>query len=220
MGDHVTINGVEIDHNDFTDTSYTTRNWSCGDEAGGVKWVTNNMTIENSTIHDNACKGLWADLNGDNAVITNNQVVQQLGRRHLHRDLVVRHDHRQHGHRQRVPQLQRQRQRLPVALRRRHHARRRAITSTSATTSSPATATASPASSRTGRTVTPACSSTSTSTTTSSRAPAAASAPRRTTAPTWPPAASHSSNNSVERRSRLLRPQLLIAGAIPGQRLR
>jgi parallel beta-helix repeat protein len=74
MGTGVTINNVEVDHNDFTDTSYTRRNWSCGDEAGGVKWVTNNMTVENSSIHDNACKGLWADLNGDNAVITNNHV--------------------------------------------------------------------------------------------------------------------------------------------------
>ena len=31
-------------------------------------------TVENSRIHDNACKGLWADLNGDDATITNNHV--------------------------------------------------------------------------------------------------------------------------------------------------
>ena len=74
VGNGVTVDGVEIDHNDFTDTTYTRRNWSCGDEAGGFKWVTNNVTVKNSRIHDNACKGLWADLNGDSAVITNNQV--------------------------------------------------------------------------------------------------------------------------------------------------
>src|SRR5207245_4921180 len=74
VGNGVTVDGVEIDHNDFTDTTYTRRNWSCGDEAGGFKWVTNNVTVKNSSIHDNACKGLWADLNGDSAVITNNVV--------------------------------------------------------------------------------------------------------------------------------------------------
>jgi len=74
MGANVTVNGTEVDHNDFTDSTYTRRNWSCGDEAGGIKWVTNGMTITNSSIHDNACKGLWADLNGDGATITNNVV--------------------------------------------------------------------------------------------------------------------------------------------------
>jgi len=74
MGTNVTVNGTEVDHNDFTDSTYTRRNWSCGDEAGGIKWVTNGMTVANSSIHDNACKGLWADLNGDGATITNNRV--------------------------------------------------------------------------------------------------------------------------------------------------
>jgi parallel beta-helix repeat protein len=32
------------------------------------------MTVTNSSIHDNACKGLWADLNGDGATIINNVV--------------------------------------------------------------------------------------------------------------------------------------------------
>ena len=74
MGNGVTINHVQIDHNDFTNTNYTTRNWVCGDEAGGVKWVTNNMTVKNSSIHDNACKGLWADLGARHNTITNNHV--------------------------------------------------------------------------------------------------------------------------------------------------
>jgi parallel beta-helix repeat protein len=74
VGDGVTVDSVEIDHNNFTDMGHTKRNWSCGDEAGGFKWVTNNVTVRNSVVHDNACKGLWADINGDNAVITNNSV--------------------------------------------------------------------------------------------------------------------------------------------------
>jgi parallel beta-helix repeat protein len=68
------IDGAEIDHNNFTNDNYTKRNISCGYEGGGVKWTADNTTVENSTIHDNACKGLWADLNGDNATIVNNDV--------------------------------------------------------------------------------------------------------------------------------------------------
>jgi parallel beta-helix repeat protein len=68
------IDGVEIDHNNFTDNTYTTRNIDCGFEAGGMKWVGNNITIKNSKVHDNACKGLWADIGAVNTVITNNEV--------------------------------------------------------------------------------------------------------------------------------------------------
>jgi parallel beta-helix repeat protein len=68
------IDGAEIDHNNFTNDTYTKRNISCGYEGGGVKWTADNTTVKNSTIHDNACKGLWADLNGDNTTIVNNDV--------------------------------------------------------------------------------------------------------------------------------------------------
>ena len=68
------IFGAEIDHNNFTDDTYTTRNISCAYQAGGVKWTADNATIEYSRIHDNACKGLWVDLNGDNAKILHNLV--------------------------------------------------------------------------------------------------------------------------------------------------
>ncbi len=74
MGNGVTVDGTEIDHNNFTSSTWTTRNWSCGDEAGGIKWVTDNVTVTNTNTHDNACKGIWADLNANNAVITNNTV--------------------------------------------------------------------------------------------------------------------------------------------------
>ena len=68
------LDSVEIDHNNFTDDTYTNRNTDCSFEAGGFKWVTGNVTVENSSIHDNACRGLWVDLNAKNATIINNQV--------------------------------------------------------------------------------------------------------------------------------------------------
>ncbi len=74
MGNSVTLDGVEIDHNNFTSSAYTTRNHSCGDEAGGIKWVTNDLTIKNSFVHHNACKGIWADLSAERALILNNRV--------------------------------------------------------------------------------------------------------------------------------------------------
>jgi len=68
------ITGAEIDHNNFTNDTYTTRNISCGYQAGGVKWTADYATIQHSKVHDNACKGLWVDLNGDHAKILNNNV--------------------------------------------------------------------------------------------------------------------------------------------------
>jgi parallel beta-helix repeat protein len=72
---NTTVDGAEIDHNDFTDDSHTTRSHSCGDEAGGFKLVADNVTIENSYVHDNACSGLWSDLSSNNLTITNNLLV-------------------------------------------------------------------------------------------------------------------------------------------------
>ena len=74
LGDDATVNGAEIDHNNYTNDTYTTANVSCADDAGGFKWVANNITVENSNIHDNACVGLWMDINADSATITNNQI--------------------------------------------------------------------------------------------------------------------------------------------------
>ena len=36
--------------------------------------MADNVTVENSRIHDNACKGLWADVNSHSATIINNHV--------------------------------------------------------------------------------------------------------------------------------------------------
>jgi parallel beta-helix repeat protein len=79
IGNNVVLNSVRIDHNNFTNDSYTTANIDCGYEAGGFKWVANNVTVENSTIDDNACKGLWSDINSNGAVIKNNVVSNNWG---------------------------------------------------------------------------------------------------------------------------------------------
>ncbi len=72
---NTTVDGAEIDHNNFTNDAHTTLASSCGHEAGGFKWVGDNITVKNSYIHDNACMGLWDDINSNGAVITNNRVV-------------------------------------------------------------------------------------------------------------------------------------------------
>jgi parallel beta-helix repeat protein len=68
------INGVEIDHNNFTNDSYTRQNIDCNYEAGGMKWVAKHVTVENSKIHDNACRGLWTDIGASGTLIKNNQI--------------------------------------------------------------------------------------------------------------------------------------------------
>ena len=73
-GDGAVIDGVELDHNNFTDNSYSTRNVSCSDEAGGIKFLADNVTIRNSSVHDNACVGIWSDGNARNSTIANNRV--------------------------------------------------------------------------------------------------------------------------------------------------
>lgn len=73
-GSGSTVDGVEVDHNNFTDSSYSKRNIDCDFEAGGLKWVNDNLTVRNSKVHDNACRGIWADLTANNATITGNQV--------------------------------------------------------------------------------------------------------------------------------------------------
>jgi parallel beta-helix repeat protein len=73
-GGNDVLSGVEIDHNNFTDDTYTRANVDCGFEAGGFKWASDNVTVENSEIHDNACKGLWVDVFAQGATIVNNVV--------------------------------------------------------------------------------------------------------------------------------------------------
>jgi parallel beta-helix repeat protein len=73
-GPNSIVDGAEIDHNNFTDDGYSTRNIDCAFEAGGFKWVADNVTVRNSRVHDNACKGVWIDMNSQGGLIANNQV--------------------------------------------------------------------------------------------------------------------------------------------------
>jgi len=73
-GNNVTVDGVELDHNNFTDSTYTKANISCEYEAGGMKFTANDVTVENSNIHDNACRGIWNDMNSQRTTITNNTI--------------------------------------------------------------------------------------------------------------------------------------------------
>jgi parallel beta-helix repeat protein len=72
--DDVVVDGVEIDHNNFTDNRYKKANISCGYDAGGFKWIADNVTVTNSSIHHNACVGLWMDINARGATVTHNHV--------------------------------------------------------------------------------------------------------------------------------------------------
>ena len=146
--------------------TYTKRNISCGYEAGGVKWTADNTTVKNSKIHDNACKGLWADLNADNAKIVDNDVYgnwdEGIFIEISSGATVTGNTVTGNG----LTELQRRRLRLPVAVGRRHHARQLRPRRGRATTRSRGTATASPARSRPVPTASRACWRTSPSTTT------------------------------------------------------
>jgi Right handed beta helix region len=64
---------LELDHNGFQ-PDHVTSGGECGHEAGGFKWVADNITVQYAQIHDNACMGLWADINSTGGVITHNHV--------------------------------------------------------------------------------------------------------------------------------------------------
>ena len=70
----MTIDGVELDHNGFDDTTYTSRKVACRYGSGGVKFIGDNVTIQNSYIHDNACQGIWSTLGADKITLVNNRV--------------------------------------------------------------------------------------------------------------------------------------------------
>jgi Right handed beta helix region len=66
-GDPNTIDGPELARNH-------TLHASCLWEAGGMKWDVGQVTIRNAYVHDNDCKGLWADINAHDALIEHNLV--------------------------------------------------------------------------------------------------------------------------------------------------
>jgi parallel beta-helix repeat protein len=46
----------------------------CGYEAGGMKWDMGQVTVRNARVHDNSCRGLWADGNSHDALIEHNLI--------------------------------------------------------------------------------------------------------------------------------------------------
>ena len=66
-GDPATFDGPELARNH-------TLHESCDWEAGGMKWDVGKITIRNAHVHDNDCRGLWADINAHGALIENNLI--------------------------------------------------------------------------------------------------------------------------------------------------
>lgn len=65
--DPTTLDGPELARN------HTLRA-SCAFEGGGIKWDAGQVTVRNAHVHDNDCKGIWADINAHDALIENNLV--------------------------------------------------------------------------------------------------------------------------------------------------
>jgi len=66
-GDPISFDGPELARN------HTLRA-PCDFEGGGMKWDLGQVTIRNAYVHDNDCKGLWADINAHDVLIENNLV--------------------------------------------------------------------------------------------------------------------------------------------------
>jgi parallel beta-helix repeat protein len=65
--DPATLDGPELARN------HTLRA-SCDFESGGMKWDIGQVTVRNAYVHDNDCRGLWADINAHDALIEHNLV--------------------------------------------------------------------------------------------------------------------------------------------------
>jgi hypothetical protein len=68
---------------------------SCLWEAGGMKWDVGQVTIRNAYVHDNDCRGLWADINAHGAVIEHNLIEHNLAEGifyEISQDAVIRYN--------------------------------------------------------------------------------------------------------------------------------
>ncbi|MEO6858664.1 MAG: right-handed parallel beta-helix repeat-containing protein [Solirubrobacteraceae bacterium] len=63
---HLTITGVEIDHNGASA--------NCDFEGGGFKGINHGSRFTNNYVHDNNCVGVWYDINAANNEIDHNRV--------------------------------------------------------------------------------------------------------------------------------------------------
>jgi len=65
--DPATLDGPELARNH-------TLHAACDFEGGGMKWDVGQVTVRNAYVHDNDCRGLWADINAHDALIEHNLV--------------------------------------------------------------------------------------------------------------------------------------------------
>ena len=87
-GDPSTFDGPELARNH-------TLHASCDFEAGGMKWDVGQVTIRNAYVHDNDCKGLWADMNAHDALIEHNLIEDNFAEGifyEISRNAVIRHN--------------------------------------------------------------------------------------------------------------------------------
>ena len=68
-----------------------------------MKWDVGQVTIRNAHVHDNDCRGLWADINARGALIEHNLIEDNCGGGHLLRDQPGRGHPPQPDLRQRPP---------------------------------------------------------------------------------------------------------------------
>jgi hypothetical protein len=88
-GDPATFDGPELARNH-------TLHESCDWEAGGMKWDVGRVTIRNAYVHDNDCRGLWADINARGAVIEHNLIEDNREEGifyEISQDAVIRNNH-------------------------------------------------------------------------------------------------------------------------------
>jgi hypothetical protein len=87
-GDPGTFDGPELARNH-------TLHASCLWEAGGMKWDVGQVTIRNAYVHDNDCRGLWADINAHDALIEHNLIEHNLAEGifyEISQDAVIRYN--------------------------------------------------------------------------------------------------------------------------------
>ncbi|MCE0763102.1 right-handed parallel beta-helix repeat-containing protein [Pseudonocardia kujensis] len=65
--DPTTLDGPELARN------HTLRA-PCEFEGGGMKWDVGQVTVRNAYVHDNDCKGLWADINAHDVLLEHNLI--------------------------------------------------------------------------------------------------------------------------------------------------
>ena len=70
-GDPATFDGPELARNH-------TLHAACDFEGGGMKWDVGQVTVRNAHVHDNDCRGLWADINARDALIEHNLIADNL----------------------------------------------------------------------------------------------------------------------------------------------